>query len=181
MSVIWQRKSSSTQIDSSGVRIVIPYWIGWGPFSFIAFWNLMNIQMGYQLWQCVSRGIVGPLTRDKLRLSEIFAVLGLSLLFWLAAGREVITLDAAFLGVRKEIFGLGWSRQYLLTRVGEVRAFCFLDPKADGKWSAENVRAAVSFKYQGKARSFCREVSMQDALNIEKTFRSFRPGITTPA
>jgi len=180
MFVIWHRKPSSTQADSSGVRIVIPYWLGWGPFSFFVFWNLMNIQMGFHQWQSISHGFIGPLSHDKLHLSGIFAVVGFSVLLWMAAGREVITLDTAFLRARREIFGIGWSRQYVLTGVGEIRAFCFLDPKAGGKWSADHVRTALSFSYQGEIRSFGRELGMQDALTIEKTFRSFRPSLTTP-
>jgi len=129
MFVIWHRKANSSQADSSGVRIVIPYWLGWGPFSFFVFWNLMNIQMGFWQWQSISHGIIGPLSRDKLHLSEIFAVLGLSILLWIAAGREIITLDSGFLRVRREIFGIGWSRQYLLAEVGDIRTDCFLDQK----------------------------------------------------
>src|SRR5215469_3272292 len=158
MFVIWYRKSSSSQADSSGVRIVIPYWLGWGPFSFLVFWNLINIQMGYWQHQNISNGIVGPRSWDKLHLSEIFAVLGLSVLLWIAAGREVISLDNDLLRVRREIFGIGWSRQYLLTEVGEIRAGCFLDPKAGVKWSADHVRAALSFSYQGKIQSFGKEL-----------------------
>lgn len=140
----------------------------------------MNIQMGFWQWQSISRGVIGPLSRDKLHLSEIFAVIGLSVLVWIAAGREVISLDNGLLRVRREIFGIGWSRQYLLIEVSEIRAGCFLDPKPGGKWSADHVRAALSFSYQGKIRSFGRELGMQDALNIEKTFRSFRPRLTNP-
>ena len=89
----------------------------------------MNIQMGFWQWQSISHGIIGPLSRDKLHLSEIFAVLGLSILLWIAAGREIITLDSGFLRVRREIFGIGWSRQYLLAEVGDIRTDCFLDQK----------------------------------------------------
>jgi hypothetical protein len=173
MFVIWHRQSNSSQADFSGVRIVIPYWLGWGPFSFLVFWNLMNIQMGFWQWQSISRGLIGPLSRDKLHLSEIFAVIGLSVLLWIAAGREVISLDNGLLRVRREILGIGWSRQYLLTEVGEIRAGCFLDPKADGKWSPDHVSAALRFSCQGKIHSFGKGLGMQDALNIEKAFRSF--------
>jgi hypothetical protein len=173
MFVIWHRKSSSSQADSSGVRIVIPYWLGWGPFSFLVFWNLINIQMGYWQHQNISNGIVGPRSWDKLHLSEIFAVLGFILLLWLTTGREVITLDVAHLQIRKEVLGIGWSKKYQLTDVSAVRASCFLDPKANGKWNADHVRAALYFNYIGKMRRFGSELSMQDALLVEKTIQSF--------
>ena len=133
MFVIWHRKVKSCSADSSGMRIVIPYWMGWGPFSFFAFWNLMNIQTGYWQWQSISRGIVGPLSRDKLQLSEFFAVVGLSLLLWIASGREVISLDHAFLRVHRGVLGIGWSQKYPLTEAGVIRAYGFLDPKARGR------------------------------------------------
>jgi hypothetical protein len=180
MFVIWHRKPNSTRTDSSGVRIVIPYWLGWGPISFLVFWNLMNIQMGYWQWQNISSGVIGPLSRDKLHLSEIFAVLGLSVLLWITTGREVITLDANFLRVRREIFGIGWSQQYPLTEVSEIRTGCFLDPKAGGKWSADHTRAAFNFSYRGKIRSFAKELRTEDALEVEKVLHSFRPSVTAP-
>jgi hypothetical protein len=178
--VIWHRKTNSIRADSSGVRIVIPYRLGWGPFFFLVFWNLMNIQMGYSQWHNISSGVIGPLSRDKLHVSEIFAFFGLSVLLWIAAAREVITLDANFLRVRREIFGIGWSQQYPLTGVGEIRTGCFLDPKAGEKWSADHVRAALNFSYLGKIRSFGKELRMEDALEVERTLHSFRPTTTTP-
>jgi len=172
MFVIWHRKPNSSRADSSGVRIVIPYWLGLGPFSFFVFWNLMNIQMGYSQWQNISSGVIGPLSRDKLHLSEIFAVLGLCVLLWLAAGREVITLDFAHLEIRKEILGVGWSNKYALKDVTTIRASGFLDPKAAGKWNASHVRAALYFDYMGKIQSFGSELSMEDAVRIERIIHS---------
>lgn len=180
MFVIWHRKLNLTRADLNGVRIVIPYWLGWGPFSFFVFWNLMNIRMGYWQWQNISSGVIGPLSRARLHVCEIFAVLGLSVLLYIVAGREVITLDSNFLRVRREMFGIGWSQQYPLTGVGEIRAGCFLDPRAGGKWSADHVRAAFYFTYQGKMRSCGKELSMEDALKVEKAFHSFRPSSAKP-
>ena len=176
MFVIWHRKFNLSWADSSGVRIVIPYWLGWGPFAFLVFWNVMNIQMGYWQWQNIANGTVGPRSWDKLHLIEIFAVLGFSILLWLVAGREVVTLDVAHLQIRKEVLGVGWSQRYQLTNVSAVRASCFLDPKANGKWNADHVRAALYFNYMGTMRSFGSELRMEDALLVEKTIQSFWSG-----
>lgn len=109
MFVIWHRKPVSSFSDSSGVRIVISYWLGWEAFCFIILWNLINIEVGYSEWHKISNGLAGPRSWDKLHLSEILAVFGIAAVLWLAAGREVVTLDSGQLEIRKGVLGLGWS------------------------------------------------------------------------
>jgi hypothetical protein len=157
----------------NGVRIVIPYWFGWGPFSFLVFWNLVNLQMGYWQWQGISRGIVGPRSWDRLHLSEVFVLLGLCAVLWLAAAREVITVDPTELKIRKEILGLGWSKKHAVADVSWIRAGCLLRAKAAGRWNPNHVRAALYFSSQGSVGSFANELSMEDAVGIERVIQNF--------
>lgn len=173
MFVIWHRKPVSSFSDSSGVRIVISYWLGWEAFCFIILWNLINIEMGYSEWHKISNGLAGPRSWDKLHLSEILAVFGIAAVLWLAAGREVVTLDSGQLEIRKGVLGLGWSSRYPTTDVAWLHAGWFLDPKARGKWNSDHVRAALYFGCRGKTRSFGNELTMEDAVRIEKLLRAF--------
>jgi len=131
----------------------------------------MNIQIGYWTWLDISNGIVGPRSWTRLHLSEVFAVLGLCVLLWLAAGREVVTINPAHLRIRLGVLGIGWSRHYILTDVRNLRAGSFLDPRARGKWNPDHVRAGLYFDYRGKIQSFGKEIVMQDALKIENAIR----------
>jgi len=168
---IWHRRNVSTTSDLNAVRIVIPYWFGWPPLAFVVFWNLVNIQSGYWTWLDISNGIVGPRSWTRLHLSEIFVVLGFCVLLWLAAGREVVTINPANLRIRREIFGIGWSKHYILTDVRNIRAGSYLDPRARGKWNPDHVRAGLYFDYRGKIQSFGKEIVIQDALGIENAIR----------
>jgi hypothetical protein len=138
----------------------------------------MNTQSGYSEWLNISNGIVGPKSWDTLHLSEIFAALGFFIVLWLATAREVITLDSVELRIRKEILGMGYSRKYAVARVNRIRAGCFLDPKAGGKWNNDHVRAALYFDFSGKVHSFGHELTMNDAVEIERVFQAF-PHLTS--
>jgi hypothetical protein len=133
----------------------------------------MNIRSGYSEWLDISNGIVGPQSWARLHLSEIFAALGVLIVLLLATAREVITLDSVELRIRKEILGVGYSKKYAVARVNRIRAGWFLDPKAGGKWNDDHVRAALYFDYLGKVHSFGRELTMNDAVEIERVFQAF--------
>jgi|SRR5882724_11836148 len=159
--------------DESGVlRVSIRYWLGWPIFSFLVLWNYINLESGYQQWMGISHGIVGPKSWDKLHLSEIFGVFGLCILLWLIGGKEVITIDSMCLRTRKEILGVGWSRNFQLVEVQRIRSGWFLDPKANGKWNPDHVRAEIYFDCQGKVYTFGKELTTMDAQRIEEAIRN---------
>jgi hypothetical protein len=110
-------------------------------------------------------------------VSEIFSVVGFCIAICLAAGREVVAMNNGHLRVRKEILGVGWSRTYALTDVKELRAGYFLDPKANGKWNPDHVRASLYFDYRGKVQSFGNELAMQDATRIETIIANSFPDV----
>jgi hypothetical protein len=171
--LIFHRKPAAASADSRGLRIVIPYWLGWPVFVFVILWTVMNIRSGYSEWLDISNGIVGPQSWDRLHLSEIFAALGFFIVLLLATAREVITLDSVELRIRREILGVGYSRIYAVARVNRIRAGWFLDPKAGGKWNDDHVRAALYFDYLGKVHSFAHELTIKDAVEIERVFQAF--------
>jgi hypothetical protein len=175
--ILFHRRNIAISNDLNGVRIAIRYWLGWQSFCFVAAWSLVNVRFGYFERLDISNGIVGPKSWDRLHVSEIFAVLGIGLLVWLVAGREVVTIDAALVRIRREIFGVGWSRNYMVKDVRDIRAGFFLDPKANGKWNPDHVRATLYFGYMGKIQSFGNEIVMQDAVRIENAIRQVFPHI----
>ena len=145
--------------------------------SFILLWNYMNIEMGYHLWMDISSGIVGPRSWTKLHLSEIFGVFGLGILLCLIGGKEVITIDPVRFRIRKDILGAGWYRNFQLVDVKDIRAGSFLDPKANGKWNPDHVRAGMYFDCQGKIYSFGKALTTMDAQRIEDAIRKACPRI----
>lgn len=172
---ILHREGVSSHSDLRGVRVAIRYWYGWGAFSFLVLWTLMNVGMVRWEWQDISvaSGIVGPESWARLRLGEIFVVLGFCAMAWLAEGRQIVTLDPSWLRIRTEIFGLGWARRYSRTDVGEIQASCFPVPGAAGKCNPDYLLAALYFDYRGKVRSFGKGLAWEDALRIEKLIRTF--------
>jgi hypothetical protein len=158
--------------DFRELRIVIPYWNGWGTFLFAVFWNLINAQVGYGAWQDIQMGKVGQHLLDTLHFSEIGAVCGLSMLVWIAMWQEVITLDAEYLCIRRGILGWGWSKTYQLTDVEKVYASFFLHPKARGHWQLKFLYGGLFFKYRGKLVSFGDEISTKDAVKIEEAIEA---------
>jgi hypothetical protein len=175
--VILHRRGISTTSDPSGLRVVIPYWFGWLVLTFVCFWTLLNIRFGYSEWLAISTGIVGPKSFDRLHVSELFSVFGFCVGVCLAAGREVVAMNDEHLQVRREILGVGWSKNYALAEVKDIRAGCFLDPKAGGKWNPDHVRAGLYFDYRGKVHSFGHELEMQDATRIEKLIAESFPDV----
>jgi len=175
--VILHRRRISTTSDQSGLRIVIPYWFGWLALTFVLFWTLGNIQVGYSEWLAISKGIVGSRSWDRLHVSEIFSVFGFCIALCLAAGREVVAVNDGHLQIRKEILGVGWSRTYALADVKDLRAGYFLDPKANGKWNPDHVRASLYFDYRGKVHSFGNELAMRDATRIETIIANSFPNV----
>lgn len=171
------RKKISISSELGVLRISIRYWLGWPMFSILILWNCMNIEAGYHFWISVSNGLADATTRNKLLLSEIFVVLGLSIVFWLSAAREIVVIDSVRLRVRKEILGLGWSRNFQLANVENIRSGWFLDPMARGKWNADHMRAAVHFDYPGKTQKFGNEITPSDAVRIEEEIRKQFPQI----
>lgn len=170
---IWHRKGVSTSSGSRGVRIAIPYWSGWTAFSFIVLWTILSIEMVHSDWQGARNGVLGPQSLARLHLGETFVALGFLVAIWMAAGRQVITLDSSYLSVRTEVLGLRWSRRYLLTEISGLGASCFLPREAAEKWNPDHLKAGIYFDYRGKMRSFGNDLSWQDALQIEKLIRSF--------
>ena len=171
------REKVSISDDSGVLRVSIRYWLGWPIFSFVVLWNYINLESGYHQWMEISHGIVGPKSWDKLHLSEMFGVLGLCILLWLIGGREVITIDSVCLRIRKEISGVGWSRNFQLVEVQTIRSGWFLDPKARGKWNTDHMRAALYFDFHSKIQSFGKELTTSDALRVEEAVRKSFPQI----
>jgi hypothetical protein len=137
----------------------------------------MNIQTGYEIWHEISTGCAGPRSWDKLHLSEIFAVFGVYVFFWLIAGREVLTINPTRLRLRREILGIGWPRTYAIGDVRNIRAGGYLDPRAKGKISPENVTAGLYFDYIRKTYGFGNEIKLEDAIRIEAFIRKTFPQV----
>jgi hypothetical protein len=177
VSFLFLRRNISIISDLDTVRIVIPYWHGWPSLLVIVFWNIMNIQMGYWIWHDISIGCGEPRSWDKLHLSEICAVFGLCIFFWLVAGREVLTITSTQLRLRREILGIGWFRNYALSDVKDIRAGGYLDPGAKGRFNFEHVTAGLYFDCGGKTYGFGNEITLKDALRIETDIRGAFPQV----
>lgn len=76
------------------------------------------------------------------------------MVLWLTAASESVVIDSLRLPVRKEVFGIGWHRNFELIDVKDIRAGWFPDPKADGKWNPDRMRAGLYFDCEGKIHSF---------------------------
>jgi hypothetical protein len=153
------------------------YWLGWPTFFFLIFWTYMNIQFGLYEWSNISNGIVGPKSRDRSHISEIFSILGIFLCPWMALGKESVTIDREQLRILRGIWGIGWSKKYALSEVRDLRSGWYLDPRATGKWNPDHVTAAVYFDYKGKIGCFGRELMDSGALQIEEAIRKSFPQI----
>jgi hypothetical protein len=171
------RQKLSISNESGELRVSIRYWLGWPMFSFLVLWNYVNIESGYHQWINISNGIVGATSWEKLRLSEIFAVLGFCMLLWLIGGRERITIDSVRLQIRKEILGVGWSRNFQLADIKDIRSGWFFDLKAKGKGNPDYIRAALYFDCHSKTHSFGKELTTSDAIRIEEAIRKVFPQI----
>lgn len=171
------RKKIFISSELGVLRISIRYWLGWPTFSILLLWNYVNIESGYGFWINVSNGLASATTREKLLLSEICAVFGLSMVLWLTTASESVVIDSVRLRVRKEVFGIGWYRNFELVDVKDIRAGWSLDPKANGKWNPDHMRAALYFDCESKIHSFGKELTTSDAMRIEQAIRSVFPQI----
>ena len=138
----------------------------------------MNIQMGYWQWQNISNGIVGLQSRNMLHVSEIFASFGFCILVWLAAGREIISVDSAQLRIRKEIMGLGWSRQHAITDF-YVQAGSYVEQPGWNSRAAVYLCLDIDEGDEFKVASFGDGLTLEDAARIEKLIRTFLISTTT--
>ena len=165
MTFIFHRGNAQIEAGPESLRIVVPYWLGWFPFLFLAVWTFATV------------GWTGGSTGTEVFLERAFSALGVGMIIWLIFGAETVTLQAQSMTVWRGIFGIGPSYNFGLADVKGVRVGSFLDPNARGKWDASYVRASVCFEYRGKPTFFGHEIQGSEAAHIVRVIPQYYPQI----
>ncbi len=172
--ILFVRKAQIYQVPG-GLHIVIPGWLNWGILVFLLWWLYLAL-----------RGIRSDLTKSlpadtnwsnigwiALWAIHIFAVLGI--LVWMIAGREILSIDGTLLVLRREILGLGWSREFALGEVRNLGAMSELDLSARGKWNPALLSTSMTFQCNGKTYRFGRGLDRIEAKHVMQAIRARFP------
>jgi hypothetical protein len=156
------------------------YWFGWVPFCFVCFWTFSVAGFAYLERPSALRQTPGSLALLRVHLGEVFFVVGVCILIWLVAGREVATLEDSMLKWRREIWRIGWTREFGLVDIRNLRVGAFSDLSArPGKWIASARHAAIYFEYRGKVRRIGSELGEDEAVRIVETIMRRFPQIAS--
>ena len=172
---VFHRQNSTIDHGPAGLRIVIPYWVGWPPFSFLLLWTCFAAYGADENYSRTLRGTADSLVWSRAYLGVIFVIIGICAILWMALGREVVSFAAGSVKLWRGVLGIGRSWSFNFVDVRDVRVGSFLDPKAQGKWDASVVRAGIYFEYRGKLHSFGNELLESEAIKIVDAIRESHP------
>jgi hypothetical protein len=116
---------------------------------------------------------------------SIGGLFALTLLAWTTAGRERVTIDADTLAVRREAFGLGYTRRYA---VASVRALRVVDNASSstsfggfGRGDPFGLRTgSIAFDYGAKTIRFGSGVDPAEAKYILSRVAAAKPALISP-
>ncbi|MEK7774882.1 MAG: hypothetical protein AAB305_03245 [Candidatus Zixiibacteriota bacterium] len=99
-------------------------------------------------------------------------------LFWLLAGKEIVTLSTQFVTIRWDVFGVGYQRQFDMTKVQNIRvATVQIRPTIFELFStnAPTAPRTLAFDYGMKTVRFAGDIDEAEASHLlEKLKRRFR-------
>ncbi len=137
--------NSTVNETADGLRIVIPSRKAWFQIIFLGAWLV-----GWAYGEIFALSIVfSGITTGSADLFitawlVLWTVAGAKIIgtfFWSLTGREMVVIGGSRLTVRNEIFGLGRSRDYLLSNVRRLRA--------DSQWSGTREQQAALSNWSG--------------------------------
>jgi hypothetical protein len=93
---------------------------------------------------------------------------------WMLAGRERVLLRLRTLAIRREVFGLGWTREYDLAHVRNMRASSgSYDPFGWGAGARVwGLSGSVVFDYGAKSVRFAASVDEPEAVQIVRNLKT---------
>ena len=179
--VVIHRQNSQIHREQTGLRIIIPYWIGWPPFLFMVVWTAFAAYAADDNRRSIVRGATDSLVWSRLYFGEACIVVGMCAMLWMTLGREVISFRAGSFTVCRGMFRIGSCRTFDFLDVKDVRVGSFLDPKAQGKWDPSFIRAGIYFEYQGRVHRFGNELFESEAVEIVDAIRERHPQLVYEA
>jgi len=81
------------------------------------------------------------------------------------AGRDTLTVSGDYFVVRKQVFGLGWAKQYLRSQIRDLR----FQPELRQGRAHQNSR--IAFDYGAKTITFADGLDEAEAYQILSTIR----------
>jgi hypothetical protein len=170
-----RRRNSKIYSGPTGLHIVIPYWIGWPPFAFLAVWTASGARSAYENHLDVIAGSTDSSALARMYLGEAFVVIGVSVIVWMILSREVLTFRTDSITVCKRILGIGRCRTFAFSDVQDFRVGLSLDPRSQGKWNRNFVHACIVFEHRGKARTVGDKLRESEANEIVEAIRRHHP------
>jgi hypothetical protein len=158
-------------VDSAGLRITIPSHLYWFLVVFLTPWVT---GLGYGLFSSLSK-IIYEETERTIGLLAFELVLwsawlyGVYLLLWNLGGREIVCLNDQSLMVRREIWGVGFSKEFLARGVSDVRS-SMSDKVSFISWRW-GMGERIRFSYAGKTYSFGKGLEESEVQNLIKILR----------
>ncbi len=95
-------------------------------------------------------------------------------LLWTIGGREVLILGTGRLSIRREVFGIGFSREYDLSQVRDLR---IAPPRARARGNGDMNQGGLCFDYGAKTIRFGSGVDEAEARQLIQAMQSRIPSL----
>jgi hypothetical protein len=149
--------------DAGTLRISIPMKRNWFVILFLIFWLGM--------WGTGWRETAKQLPSNPRQPFLVFWIAGWTLggiwaMTWCIrtlAGRDTLTVSGDYFVIRKQVFGLGWAKQYLRSQIRDLR----FQPELQQGRTRQNSR--IAFDYGAKTITFADGLDEAEADQILST------------
>lgn len=167
----WRRVETA-----AGCQIIIPARRHWPALASLTVWVVAWASgEGFALLLLLQSG--APPTSLALPILPwlaVWTVVGLASLhawLWLVAGREVVTVDTAALAIRREVLGVGRTRDYAFAHISNFQAVPWTEPPST--WASRG--GSVLFGYGSDTVRFGIGLSGLEAKQLVRAVREAGP------
>lgn len=173
-----RRRGARIEHVPGGLQIVIPGWFGWGAIALDVLWlSWTAVVSGGEILRILHDKSHWP-TSGLLIFWGSHVLTALVLLLWQLAGCEVIFIDGVTLTQRFQVFGLGWTRRFLLAEVRNLNVSSMFTPIVGTEWRQDKLRNSVSFSYRHKAYRLGWLLSYEAAVRVARAIWGAHPSVS---